>query len=372
MSPDGSSHVRPADSPSAREEELASEATAAARWLLDNAADGGVALTQTNALARLVVREGAERWPEWWDADLFGPPNREADVAILEALDEGLRRLRVLRRRGRRLHATVKGRELAADPLALLRVLATDLGGGDPFTEMVAEQVLHRLAGGERCEHGDLVVPALAAVRHEGWLDGAGNQPDERDLSWPVSDVLRRGLAYGLIERHRGPEDKRRWRSLISLSPAARLAFGRTRHHEVAGDEVFVFDAALDGLPGVGARLAIGAHEHLTTLHDAIQLAFGWADDHLYSFWLDGHYWGEQATEFGCPGAPDSECQTADAPLAELDLKVGAGIAYMFDYGDDRRVMVTLCERIESRQPVPHVIERRGTAPPQYPPLEDE
>jgi hypothetical protein len=80
------------------------EATAPARWLLDAAA-GGVALTQTNALARAVVREAAERWPDWWDAELFGAPHREADLAVLSALHEGLRRLRLVRRRGRWLYA---------------------------------------------------------------------------------------------------------------------------------------------------------------------------------------------------------------------------------------------------------------------------
>jgi hypothetical protein len=124
----------------------AEAATAPARWLLGVAADGGVPLTQTHALARALVREAAERWPQWWDADLFGPPHREADLAVLEGLHEGLRRLRLVRRRGRKLYATARGRELAADPVALLRTLATDLGGGDPFTEMVADEIVNKLA----------------------------------------------------------------------------------------------------------------------------------------------------------------------------------------------------------------------------------
>jgi hypothetical protein len=134
----------------------ARQATAPARWLLDAAADGGVALTQTNALARAVVREAAERWPGWWNADLFGPPHREADMAVLEALHEGLRRLRLVRRRGRKLHAAVRGRELAEDPTALLRTLASDLGGDDPFTEMVAGEVVDTLATRAPCTHDEL------------------------------------------------------------------------------------------------------------------------------------------------------------------------------------------------------------------------
>ena len=124
--------------------DLAGAATAPATWLRAAAADGGVPLTQTQARARIVVREVAERLAGWWKAELFGPPHREADLAVLGALHDGLRRLRLVRRRGRVLHATARGRVLAGDPAALLEALAGDLGGSDPFTEMVAGEVIRR------------------------------------------------------------------------------------------------------------------------------------------------------------------------------------------------------------------------------------
>ena len=131
-----------------------------------------------------------------------------------------------------------------------------------------------------------------------------------------------------------------------------------------------VFDARLVDVGGVSARLSVGSHEHLTALHEAIQEAFGWDDDHLYSFWLDGKFWGDDATEFVRPGMPDSDSRTAAVPLGELDLAVGAKIAYVFDYGDEWRVMLTLRERRDG-DPGPRVIERRGTAPAQYPSPDD-
>ena len=54
---------------------------------------------------------------------------------------------------------------------------------------------------------------------------------------------------------------------------------------------MFVFDAELLNVGGVSARVAVAAHEHLTALYDAIQQAFNWENDHLYSFWLDGQFW---------------------------------------------------------------------------------
>lgn len=350
-------------------------ATAPARWLLELAAGGGVPLTQTYALARAVVREAAERWPAWWNAELFGPPHREADLAILEALHAGLRRLRLVRRQGRKLRTTVRGQKLLSDPMALLYELARDLGGNDPFTVMVAHEVIDRLATSSPSVHDQLVAPALRAAVLDGWQDASGRPPDERHVSWYVGEVLRRGEAYGLIERRRDPDEPKRWRSLISLSPAAPLVLARS--DEVSGRVIFVFDTELvSGLAsparGVNARVTVASHEHLTALHEAIQQAFGWADDHLYSFWLDGHFWGDDRTKYVRPGTPGTENATADVPLAELGLSVGASIAYVFDYGDEWRVMVTLRERLESETTMPRVIERRGLAPPQYPPLEDE
>ena len=107
-------------------------------WLLDRAASG-IALTQTGALNRALVREVATRWPSWWPADLFGAPNREDDVNLLAELHELLRRLGLLRRTGRRLTATRRARALAADPPALLRALTRPLVADDNFDAACCE-----------------------------------------------------------------------------------------------------------------------------------------------------------------------------------------------------------------------------------------
>ncbi len=49
----------------------------------------------------------------------------------------------------------------------------------------------------------------------------------------------------------------------------------------MTGRAVFVFDAELLNVSGVSATVAVAAHEHLTALHDAIQQAFNWENDHL-------------------------------------------------------------------------------------------
>jgi hypothetical protein len=358
------------DRQTAAPEELAAAATAPARWLLEMASADGVPLTQTNALARAIVREIAERWPKWWNAELFGPPHREMDMPLLEELREGLKRRQLVRRRGRKLLITPRGRKLAADPIALLYEFGLDLGGGDAFTAMVADRVVEALEESATCTREQLVAPAHEAARW-GWRDETGHPPSEQGVSSVVGDVLCRGEAYGLIYRRPDPAEPHSWRTLISLRPAARFVLGR-RRSQVTGRTVYVFDAQLLNVGGVSATVAVAGHEHLTALHDDIQEAFNWENDHLYSFWLDGQFWGDAAAERVIPGAPDTGSKTADVPVDELRLKVGTRIAYVFDYGDEWRVVLTLRERIDGPDAMPRVSDRRGTAPPQYPPVDEE
>lgn len=134
------------------------------------------------------------------------------------------------------------------------------------------------------------------------------------------------------------------------------------------GGSALVFDAELLNAPGVSARLAAGAEQHLTVLHQAIREAFGWLDDHLYSFWLDGEFWSGPEREYTSPVDFDARgAATSDVPIAELGLEPGAAIAYVFDFGDEWRVMLRLRERIETDGGVyPRILERVGEAPPQY------
>jgi hypothetical protein len=326
-----------------------------------------MALTATYALARTVVREAAERWPDWWDADLFGPPHREAEVPVLEALHDGLRRLKLVRRRARRLYTTPRGRELMGEDAELISLLLGDLGGGDPFAAMIAQVVLDKLAAGASRSHDELVKSACRAAWGGGWRSSDGQLPGEQDVSWVLGEVLCRGAAYGVIERCREAGQSRYRSSQIALTRAARAALGLDSE-QPTGTVVLVFDAELLNASGVRARLAVDAGQHLTALHNAIVEAFGWDDDHLYSFWLDGEFWGSTSTEFARPSPiAEASTQTADVPLVELDLAVGASIAYIFDYGDEWRVRLVLREYAETDGGAyPRVLDRVGTAPPQY------
>jgi hypothetical protein len=172
--------------------DAASTALAPALWLLE-LSDAGIALTQTGALNRALVRDAAERWAGWWNA--------ETDVALLCELHELLRRLRLLRRSGRRLLLTARGRKLLANPPALLLALATDLLAGDDFRSACAELAVALLLAGFEADWSEPIARGVhPAIVAEGW-QSADEPPGVRDVSWAIADFIRPATAAGLIER---------------------------------------------------------------------------------------------------------------------------------------------------------------------------
>lgn len=348
------------------EEDPVVRATGPAMWLLEMGLDG-VPLTQTFALSRAVVREAAERWPDWWNAKLFGVPHREADVPVVGDLREGLLRLKLVRRRGRALLTTPRGRELMGDRAALLRLLISDLGGGYAFAEMAADVIVGELPTGATIESTDLRTQVYRMALRGGWRTADGSPPSEQEVASVVSHVMCLGAAYGVLDREEHIErDPPRYRTTLTLSAGARAVLTPVATSP-AGMPVLVFRADLTNAKGVSAQLAVGADQHLTALHDAIQEAFGWWDDHLYSFWLDGRFWGGDEHEYTSPVTPDHAERTAEVPLAELDLAIGQNVAYVFDFGDEWRVRLTLVEQVDGDGGgYPRVLSRRGQAPDQY------
>jgi hypothetical protein len=80
----------------------------------------------------------------------------------------------------------------------------------------------------------------------------------------------------------------------------------------------FRFDAALADVKGVSRTIELREDETLADLHETIREAFGWLDDHLYSFWLDGRFWGDPSTEYTAPIQAEEGVATAGVTHASL------------------------------------------------------
>jgi hypothetical protein len=137
----------------------------------------------------------------------------------------------------------------------------------------------------------------------------------------------------------------------------------------------------LDGWKGVRRTIAVRGDQTLAVLHDALRVAFDWDDDHLYAFWLSGKFWGRDDTEYVHPVALEFDPfagwdlpiatpsrKSADQRLDRLALIKGQRIAYVFDFGDEWRVCLTLREIVaDDGGAYPRILESVGDAPPQYP-----
>lgn len=142
--------------------------------------------------------------------------------------------------------------------------------------------------------------------------------------------------------------------------------------------EAFAFQAVLvpyspltpapDG--PVVRTIAVRADQTLEQLHEALRLAFGWADPHLYSFWLSGKFWDGEETEYTAPFEVDEmgkEKKSARTPIAELGLRKGKTIAYLFDFGDEWRLLLRVVDRwAAGDESYPMLVEAEGSPPPQY------
>jgi hypothetical protein len=134
-------------------------------------------------------------------------------------------------------------------------------------------------------------------------------------------------------------------------------------------DSVYIFDARLLDYDGVGCTVLVRASQTLEHLHRALRRAFNWYDDHLYSFWLSGVHWDGRETEFTTPfELGEAEAASAAVRLRDLELEPGRPIAYLFDFGDQWRVLLELRERVPADPGAryPKVVKRTGEPPPQY------
>jgi hypothetical protein len=137
---------------------------------------------------------------------------------------------------------------------------------------------------------------------------------------------------------------------------------------------LYRFQVKLDWMKTVWRRIEMRGDQTLHDLHESIQDAFDWDDDHLYAFFLSGKAWDSE-TAYDSPYG-EGERSAAKYRLEHLPLRPGQQFLYLFDFGDELRHQVKLEAIIPGgvRPDIdyPTITEEHGKAPPQYPVFDDE
>jgi hypothetical protein len=112
--------------------------------------------------------------------------------------------------------------------------------------------------------------------------------------------------------------------------------------------------------------IEVRSEQTLEDLHHAIQAAFKWDADHLFSFYMTNDD-DDQRYRVACP-YEDEGPWTDEAVIGELGLPLKHKFMYYFDYGDSHRFeveVVAIHPKAEGHK-YPRVVERKGESPEQY------
>lgn len=141
------------------------------------------------------------------------------------------------------------------------------------------------------------------------------------------------------------------------------------RNNNEFKDGIYTFKVSLG--KDAWANIQLDGNHTLDDLHECIQDAFDFDNDHLYSFFMDGRPWSDD--KFAAPY--DDEGPHADeVKIGELELHKNQKFLYLFDYGDEWRFNVEVIDIESSNLKLfkPEIVEFNGKAPKQYPDFEDE
>ncbi|MFW6369539.1 MAG: plasmid pRiA4b ORF-3 family protein, partial [Myxococcota bacterium] len=141
-------------------------------------------------------------------------------------------------------------------------------------------------------------------------------------------------------------------------------------HDDKASDALLLHVDIAGISPPVWRRLLVPPDLSLAGLHQVIQAAFGWEDAHLHDF-RQGRGKGRRMlarSEIQDPGFPheDMDLPSEDeVTVAAVLGRKGAGMSYVYDYGDHWEHNLRLENRVKDSGPLPRCIEGERAGPPE-------
>lgn len=117
--------------------------------------------------------------------------------------------------------------------------------------------------------------------------------------------------------------------------------------------------------------IEIPENKTLHQLHTAIQKAFGWYNDHLYSFFMSNSRMdrkGEYTSPIDFEEAGKDALEATKIKLKDLNLQLKKKFLYLYDFGDnlDHEIAVVGFGETDDFHKYPQLIGAFGPAPEQY------
>jgi hypothetical protein len=172
------------------------------------------------------------------------------------------------------------------------------------------------------------------------------------ELLLEEDDDLNEATDFGVLQPY-FPE----WRNNLSLPEALMV------------DGLYIFKVSLDRK--TWRRIAIPAALTLDDLSDTILRAFNFDNDHLYEFSYRNRF---GATARILHPYMEESPSTDEVAIGEIQVRPGASMEYLFDFGDQWRFDVKLeaVDTADTGIKKPKILEKHGHAPPQYPSLDED
>jgi hypothetical protein len=129
------------------------------------------------------------------------------------------------------------------------------------------------------------------------------------------------------------------------------------------------------GARWIWRELELTANQTLADLGDAIPLAFGFDDPHLWSFFLSGKPWDRNSEYALLADDPFGDPKQAAHDLPVSKAPADKEFLFLFDYGDEWHFGVKLVGTGQQTRPgarYPRLVATDGQAPQQYPEIDDE
>lgn len=116
----------------------------------------------------------------------------------------------------------------------------------------------------------------------------------------------------------------------------------------------------------ISRTIEVPARLRVARLHDVLQIAMGWQNEHLYEF-----RWGPYFISAGPDGEiyddedPNLVLDAGDVTLARLGLSQNSLLTYLYDFGDNWVHLIRVTDELYQPVPRPQVIAGEGACPPE-------